>query len=397
MRENRWFVLAILFIARFVLGYQFQSAGSVAPFLIRDFDISYAQVGILVGLFMLPGLVVSIPSGILGRRFGDKNVVLSGLALMAIGGGMSGIAETFWMILTGRVLSGIGGVFLFVLMTKMLTDWFADKELYLGMAIFIIGWPIGIAAAQATQGHLAELQSWNVVFISSAVLVLIAFSLMALFYLPPSEQSQSVSSPRGRLSHPEIGLVCIAGLIWMFLNGAYLVMLSFGPAQLIERGISIVGAGFVVSVMSWVFMFALPAGGYVATRYQVPNLMMVGGLAVSAVVGALIPFMPSPLLTFALFGIAFAAATPIIASLPAEVLEPRNRGPGFGVYWLWYFGGLPVLTALGGVLKDLTGTAAASVIFAAAMMLMCLLLLGVFRFLQSRWVLWPQGMAPRNR
>jgi len=140
---------------------------------------------------MLPGLVVSIPSGILGRRFGDKNVVLSGLALMAVGGGISGIAETFWMILTGRVLSGIGGVFLFVLMTKMLTDWFADKELYLGMAIFIIGWPIGIAAAQATQGHLAELQSWNVVFISSAVLVLIAFSLMALFYLPPSEQSQS--------------------------------------------------------------------------------------------------------------------------------------------------------------------------------------------------------------
>src|SRR5262249_51848932 len=266
---------------------------------------------------------------------------------------------------------------------------------YLGMAIFIIGWPIGIAAAQATQGHLAELQSWNVVFISSAVLVLIAFSLMALFYLPPSEQSRSVSSPRGRLSHPEIGLVCIAGLIWMFLNGAYLVMLSFGPAQLIERGISIVGAGFVVSVMSWVFMFALPAGGYVATRYQVPNLMMVGGLAVSAVVGALIPYMPSPLLTFALFGIAFAAATPIIASLPAEVLEPRNRGPGFGVYWLWYFGGLPVLTALGGGLKDLTGTAAASVIFAAAMMLMCLLLLGVFRFLQSRWVLWPQGMEPR--
>src|SRR5262249_39176211 len=135
-----------------------------------------------------------------------------------------------------------------------------------------------------------------------------------------------------------------------------LVMLSFGPAQLIERGISIVGAGFVVSVMSWVFMFALPAGGYVATRYQVPNLMMVGGLAVSAVVGALIPYMPSPLLTFALFGIAFAAATPIIASLPAEVLEPHNRGPGLGVYWLWYFGGLPVLTALGGVLKDLTGT-----------------------------------------
>src|SRR5262249_23252812 len=103
----------------------------------------------LVGLFMLPGLVVSIPSGFLGRRFGDKNVVLFGLLLMAVGGLVSGVAATYGMVLAGRVLSGIGGVFLFVLMTKMLTDWFADKELYLGMAIFIIGWPIGIAALAA--------------------------------------------------------------------------------------------------------------------------------------------------------------------------------------------------------------------------------------------------------
>src|SRR5262249_12829092 len=121
----------------------------------------------LVGLFMLPGLVVSIPSGFLGRRFGDKNVVLFGLLLMAVGGLVSGVAATYGMVLAGRVLSGIGGVFLFVLMTKMLTDWFADKELYLGMAIFIIGWPIGIAAAQAAQAHLAELLSWRFVFISS--------------------------------------------------------------------------------------------------------------------------------------------------------------------------------------------------------------------------------------
>jgi MFS family permease len=108
-------------------------------------------------------------------------------------------------------------------------------------------------------------------------------------------------------------------------------------------------------------------------------------LGISAVLAVLIPFVPAPILTFALFGIAFALATPVIGSLPAEVLAARNRGPGFGVYWLWYFGGLPVLTALGGLLKDFTGTATASIIFAAGMMLTCLLLLAVFRYAQSRW------------
>src|SRR5262245_5938436 len=150
---------------------------------------------------------------------------------------------------------------------------------------------------------------------------------------------------------------------------------------------SIVGAGFVVSVMSWVFMFALPAGGYIASRYQAPNLIMAGAVVARVVLGGFFPVAPGPLVTFALFGIAFALATPVIGALPTEVLEPRNRGPGFGVYWLWYFGGLPVLTAIGGLLKDLTGTATTSVMFAAAMMLTCLVLLGVFRLLQSRWSL----------
>ena len=34
-------ILVVLFIARFALGYQFQSAGSLAPFLIQDLAIDY--------------------------------------------------------------------------------------------------------------------------------------------------------------------------------------------------------------------------------------------------------------------------------------------------------------------------------------------------------------------
>ena len=40
--RSRWFILAVLFAARFALGFQFQSAGSAAPFLVRDLGIDYA-------------------------------------------------------------------------------------------------------------------------------------------------------------------------------------------------------------------------------------------------------------------------------------------------------------------------------------------------------------------
>jgi hypothetical protein len=60
------------------------------------------------------------------------------------------------------------------------------------------------------------------------------------------------------------------------------------------------------------------------------------------------------------------------------------RGPGFGVYYLWYFGGMPVLIALAGLLCDRTGSATASLEFAVAMLVVCLPLLALFRFAQAR-------------
>ena len=86
MLRNRWFILGVLFVARFSLGFQFQSAGSVTPFVVEDFGIDYTRVGTLVGLFMIPGLFLAVPSGFIAKRFGDKRIVLIGLVLMAAGG-----------------------------------------------------------------------------------------------------------------------------------------------------------------------------------------------------------------------------------------------------------------------------------------------------------------------
>jgi MFS family permease len=383
MLESRWLILAVLFIARFALGYQFQAAGSVAPFLIVDLGIDYAQVGLLIGAFLFPGVAISVPSGYLIRRFGDKNIVVTGMTLMVAGGLLTGVGQSFAMLLVGRLLSGTGGAILVVVMLKMIIDWFAEKELFFAMAVFIIGWPIGIAAAQATQSRWAEVHAWQSVFFATALLVAVALLLMLLFYRLPPGAPASAESERRRLTRSEMAMACLAGAIWMFLNAAYLVMLSFGPSGLIERGMPIAQADTIVSVMSWVVIIALPFGGYLANRYDAPDTIMMGGLIASILLGAHLPFSPVPILSFILFGFVLALATPIVAALPARVLPPDQRGPGFGIYYLWYFGGMPVLIAFAGLLRDWTGSATASLEFAVAMLVACLALLAIFKFSQA--------------
>jgi MFS family permease len=89
---RRWAILGVLFLARTAMGFQFQSVASTAPFLIERFGIGYAEIGTLIGLYMLPGVAIALPGGLLGRRFGDRRVCAVGLALMIVGGLLVGAA-----------------------------------------------------------------------------------------------------------------------------------------------------------------------------------------------------------------------------------------------------------------------------------------------------------------
>jgi predicted MFS family arabinose efflux permease len=393
MLENRWLALALIFVDRFALGFQFQSVGSVAPYLVRDFEIDFVQIGTLVGLYLLPGAFIAIPGSLVGRRFGDKRVALGGIALMIAGGVISGAAPTFWLLTAGRLLSGIGASFLIIMASKMIADWFTGKELVVAMSVNIVGWPMGVAAAQAIQSRIAESHSWSAVFYLTSILLGAALLAMVALYRDAPIVVRRLEKPRG-LSRRELWMVCVAGAIWMLVNAAYLVIVTFGPTLLIERGTTISAAGFAVSLFSWVAMGALPLGAYVVTRYRISDPMTIIGLLASVAFGSLIPFFPNaPQLLFVLFGIAFSLALPVISTLPARLIAPENRAMGFGIYFIWFYAGTPLLTAVGGWTKDRFKSAEFSIFFATGMIAVAVGLLLFLRYQQARYAGTRSGAA----
>jgi len=381
MASNRWRILAVLFLARTAMGFQFQSVASVSPFLIDELAIDYVMLGTLIGLYKLPGIVFALPGGMLGKRFGDKQVVLCGLVMMVLGGVLVGSADDYATAVLGRTLSGCGGVLLNILLAKMTMDWFARRELVLAMAILVNSWPFGIALALVSQSAAAVALGWPVVFYGTAVLALVSFALIAVGYRPPPDLAAPVKTTERRfaLGRAEFAGVTLAAAAWTLFNVGLILIVSFGPTFLTARGVPLEEAAWTVSLGTWLGIVTVPLGGYLAQRWGRPNLVMAVSLTAAVAICAAMPWADSPLLLFVAFGVlAWAPAGPIMA-LVSETLRADNRALGMGLFYTWYYAGMGALPPLAGLARDLTGSPAAPVYFAGAMMLCALACVGLFR------------------
>ena len=107
----RWRILALLFFVRMTMAIQFQMVGALSPEFEAVFAVGLADVGVLIGLYFAPGILLSTPGGLLGSRFGEVRVVLVGLGLMAAGGALMS-ASGDWSAVRRTVVigAGIGGL-----------------------------------------------------------------------------------------------------------------------------------------------------------------------------------------------------------------------------------------------------------------------------------------------
>lgn len=110
--RNRWLILAVLFVVRLTMAFQFQSVAAVAPLLAARFGVGLADIGLLIGLYFTPGVALALPGGAIGQRFGDKPTVLGALLLMLVGGLAMALSDSWTVQIAGRLVAGAGGVLL---------------------------------------------------------------------------------------------------------------------------------------------------------------------------------------------------------------------------------------------------------------------------------------------
>src|ERR1700676_3434084 len=211
--RHRWAILAVLFVVRLTMAFQFQSVAAVAPLLGRQYGVGQADIGILIGLYFTPGIALALPGGAIGQKFGDKTTVLAALMLMLIGSLAMALSTSWTGQITGRLVAGAGGVLLNVQMTKMVADWFAGKEIATAMAIFVNSWPAGVALSLLTLPLIGTAYGVSAVYLAVAALTAAGFVVLAIAYRSPENLVMNTTAS-ARLDRSAAIAVIAAGSIW---------------------------------------------------------------------------------------------------------------------------------------------------------------------------------------
>jgi MFS family permease len=363
------------------MAFQFESVAAIGPVLQREFNVGLPDIGMLIGLYLLPGVVIALPGGAIGRALGDKRTVLVGCAIMFVGNVIMAFTDVWAAQVGGRLLTGIGGAVLNVVSSKMVADWFAEREIATAMALFLNSWPFGIAIALLALPPLGVAEGYKAVFFLAADLVGAAALLLAFVY--KDRMLESLPSHGPRMQRQTILLVTLAGLIWGLFNTAIAMIFSFGINVLLEQGWAITSSGSAISLVLWLTIFTVPLGGFTADRVRSKGVL----IAASTVVAALLMFAASrtsyTLAVLIAFGLICGFPAGAMMALPASVLKPQNRAGGMGIFFTVFYLAMSLGPVIAGRLAGYTGRAATAFDFGAGLLVACPIVLAGFMLLRE--------------
>jgi len=358
IKSYRWVILCIVYLSILAFALTLQSIPPVLPLIISELHITYAQSGLLMGFFALPGLFVSLLGGFLSDRYRMRPLGIACFSFMIGGTLCVGLGMNLWILWLGRIIAGIGALTLSTILPKVLSQWFREREEGLAMGIFNTGIPLGSIICFSLFGRMGSLWGWRLPVLLTGCHSFITGILFLSVYKVPSSEKIENQEPLGIYqSLKEIKWpIWWVGLSWLWYNAGFVSFATFAPNLFLQKGYTIEQSGFLIGIPLLGSLLLSAPIGYLVDRFKHQEwLIGIGGVALS-ILTLSYTFSSSFLLLVTLMGVFSAMIPAPIYSLPPELLKSEHAGLGFGVLSTCSSAGLFVAPYLVGKARDFTGS-----------------------------------------
>lgn len=125
----RWMIWLFISFAMFGNYYIYDSISPLADLLKTQLNFSDSQIGWLNAIYSFPNIVMVLVGGIIIDKIGTRISVVIFTILIMIGAIITAITSSFYMMVAGRLIFGLGAESMIVAITTIIARWFKGKEL----------------------------------------------------------------------------------------------------------------------------------------------------------------------------------------------------------------------------------------------------------------------------
>lgn len=217
---NLYVVFAVTLMA--ILGVT--SVTPAFPTIARELGITAREVGWLISVFTLPGIVLTPVIGVLADRVGRKAFLVPSLFLFGIAGAACGLARSFELLLVLRFFQGIGAAALGALNLTIVGDLYAGfrRAAVMGYNSSVLA--VGTGVYPAVGGLLATV-AWYAPFF----LALLAIPVGLLVLLVLRNPEPAVEHSFGEYLRQAGRTIARGRVLVLFLASVVTFILIYGP------------------------------------------------------------------------------------------------------------------------------------------------------------------------
>ena len=376
-KRYRWVILFLVWLLYAAFGLVSRSVAPLVTPILRDLNMSYSQMGIILGSWQLTYIIVAIIAGAILDRWGIRKALFIGTVIIGLSATLRYFPIGFSTFLPVVAIFGIGGPLISVGAPKTIASWFRGKGRGTAVGIYTTGpWIGGLIALSATNSLVMPVTgySWRLTFVYYGLLV---FSIALLWWflardIEPTEakEGESIGRTFSRLIKiRNVRLILIMGLLSFAIMHGFTNWL---PKIMESVGMSPTISGFVSSIP---IIAGIPAV-LVIPRLVPPRLRgRILAILAAVVTAALIVSVNTwgaPLFAgLVLFGISGSSLFPILMLILMDTPEigEKHMGLAGGIFFcVAEIGGFTGPLVMG-TLADLTGSFFAGAFFLASLSL----------------------------
>jgi MFS family permease len=345
------------------------------PVWAREFDLSYAQAGLLRSAYSGGMASLQLPASLLAERWGEGRLLALATALTALGFVVAGLAGGFAALLCALLLAGSGSAPQHPLSSSMVARAYEGGRRRAALGTYNFAGDLGKMAVPGAVALLAGWIGWREATQGYALVglagALVIWALLAPLDAPDARprESPAAGTAAGWGIRDGAGFGALAA-IHAIDNSTRTGFLTFLPFLLVAKG---AGVGMVGLALMLVFAGGAAgklACGALAERVGLIRTVVITEVWTGVAVLALLGLPPgAALVLLPLLGIALNGTSSVLYGTVADLVDTPRRARGYAVFYTVGIAASAAAPAAYGVLGDAVGVRGALAAVGAAVFL----------------------------